>query len=194
MIFDSLKKMFKPIYLLVLPILLFLTIFIVYNRPSAIYAQENTGEINIAALLEEPPSPPQPSVDQGERIMRALALAYPDRISNLQFRRQNENDPGDWAFQIDGRWLYYAEGRILPEDRRHRVSEYRAMGFNSNYRMELPSWESGEEQRAARTRNYEESLTRVAQPRPPVTEPRPPSPTRANYIFEAIWRGSSRAE
>ena len=170
----------KPVLLFIFPCLMLITFFLIYNKPTPVYAQIT------ASFIEET----IPVQSQGERIMRALSAAYPSRIGPVEFRN------GDWAFQIDGRWLYYAEGRLLPEERRNHVSEYRSTGFNSNYQIDLPSWESGAEQRETRTRNYQENLARQqSQPRPPANaEPRPPSPTRSNYFFEALYRSSTRNE
>ena len=78
-------------------------------------------------------------------------------------------------------------GRIY-EEYISRASEYRPMGFNSNYRTELPSWESTAEQRASRTRNMEESRAN-RQPQPATQSAR-----RTHYFFEALWNFSNRNE
>ncbi|MCL2092928.1 MAG: M15 family metallopeptidase [Treponema sp.] len=149
------------------------------TRP--VYAE--TPETQVLAVYAEEPPAPHP----GERIMAVLAEAYPGIIGAPEFR------DGDWAFQIRGRWIFYAEGRFLPEALRGRVAEYRALGFNSNYPLELPSWESGADQRAQRTRSYEESRNR-----PPQTQPQNQAPRvqvrRPNYFYEALWNASTREE
>jgi len=80
------------------------------------------------------PSEEIPQPTRAERIMRAVAEAYPRYISNVEFRN------GDWAVLLRDTWLYYAEGRLLPEDLRDRVSEYRPHFFYENYPRELPPW------------------------------------------------------
>ncbi|MDR2136355.1 MAG: hypothetical protein LBO76_07050, partial [Treponema sp.] len=67
--------------------------------------------------------PPQQPPSQGERIMKALAQAYPDRIGPAEFRN------GDWAVPIRGTWYYYASGRLLPQELRSRAAEYDPQPF-----------------------------------------------------------------
>ena len=130
-----------------------------------------------------------PVQSPAERIMKALSAAYPNRIGQAEFRKLDGDPAGDWAFLIRGKWFYYAEGRILPEERRNHIAEYRPMGFNSNYLVELPPWESTAEQRAARTRNMEESRNRQ-----PQAQPARPSTRRSNYFQEALWNITNRNE
>ena len=113
--------------------------------------------------------------DRAETIMKTLSAAYPDRIGPAEFRN------GDWAFLIGDKWFYYAEGRILPEEIRSRTEEYRPLGFNSNYQLELPSWESTFEQREARTRSMEENQNRGNRQNQVRTA------RRSQYFFEALW-------
>ena len=115
---------------------------------------------------------------RAEQVMRALSAAHPNRIGEPEFR------DGDWAFQVRGNWFYYAEGRILPGNFRDRAGEYRALGFNMNYPAELPSWESTAEQRAERTRLWEEAQERRRQGEP---EYERQQLRRPNYFFEALW-------
>ena len=155
------------------------------KEPSVSTSQRSEGvssDLVVLASVQEPAEEPHP----GEEIMRALSAAHPGRIGPVEFRN------GDWAFQVRGRWFYYAEGRILPEELRGRTAEYRALGFNRNYPVDLPSWESTAEQRAARTRSYEENRARQAQPQP--QQPQAPRPTirRPNYFFEALWNSPTR--
>ncbi len=69
------------------------------------------------------------SAGQGE--MKALAQAYPDRIAELAFRGD------DWAVRIDDTWYYWAHGRLLPEELRHRWEDYASYRFYS-YSPGLP--------------------------------------------------------
>ena len=182
--------------LFIIPILIFLSGVFILISSMPLFADDeipgNTNEeILLLASLQENTIIEQSFVtapSQAERIMKALSEAYPGRIGTAEFR------DGDWAFLIGRTWFYYAEGRLLPEHLKHRVSEYRAMGFNSNYQVDLVPWENGEEQRAVRTRNYYENLNRPPQPPPVNQTPRQPSPRRSNYFFEALWGGSTREE
>jgi hypothetical protein len=57
---------------------------------------------------------------RAEHVMKAFALVYPDRISDVSFRED------DWAFRMDDIWYYYAEGRILPEAERGNLDAWRS--------------------------------------------------------------------
>jgi len=161
------------------------------------YFKDVPEELDTLPSEEEPPSP-----SQAETIMKALSDAYPEWISPAEFRKLNEvqqqngdqqlnEDEGDWAFQIRGRWFYYAEGRILPEELMGRSDEYRATGFYRNYPAELPDWETTAEQRAARTRNMEENRG----PRQPGAQPNQRTESiRQRFFYEALWNISSRDE
>jgi hypothetical protein len=67
--------------------------------------------------------PPPGEESTGERELAALAAAYPDRIS-----RAAERD-GDWAVEMDGRWFFWAHGRILPEAERGQWERYARFRF-----------------------------------------------------------------
>ena len=77
---------------------------------------ENTAELLALNTFSDETQVPS----QAEKIMKTLSAAYPDRISPAEFRKisadqsPDEEEQGDWAFRINGRWFYYAEGRILP--------------------------------------------------------------------------------
>ena len=59
----------------------------------------------------------------GQAEMKALAQAYPDRITELAFRGD------DWAVRIDDTWYCWAHGRLLPEKFRHRWKDYASYRF-----------------------------------------------------------------
>jgi hypothetical protein len=59
----------------------------------------------------------------GEREMKALLAAYPERVAEAAVR------DGEWALRIDDAWFYWAEGRILPEADRDRWKEYTGLRF-----------------------------------------------------------------
>jgi hypothetical protein len=68
---------------------------------------------------------PVPSFD-GVAQLRAYRLAYPDRVTAIDYR------DGDWAALVNGRWYYWAHGRLLPAKARpfweryspHRLYDY----------------------------------------------------------------------
>jgi pimeloyl-ACP methyl ester carboxylesterase len=118
--------------------------------------------------------PPQQPPSQGERIMKALAQAYPDRIGAAVFRN------GDWAVPIRGVWYYYAEGRLLPQELRSRVAEYDPQSFY-NYYAELPVW---------RTPSAEESERFRVQSQEWILHPA----KRSQHFYDALWRATNRNE
>jgi hypothetical protein len=67
----------------------------------------------------------------GEGEMKALALAYPDRIDEVSWRGD------DWAVRIDDTWYFWAHGRLLPSELRHRWEDYASYRFYS-YPFGLP--------------------------------------------------------
>ena len=171
----------KIIFLVFLPVLVLVTVFLAIKIPMSVNAEER----QIPLSYQEQPVNLETTVPStAERIMRTLSQAYPERIGPAVYR------DGDWAFQINQRWFFYAEGRLLPEDRKSFFEEYRALGFNSNYLAELPSWESTAEQRAERTRRYEESSNRPPQPAPRIETRQQLS--RSLYFTEALWNISNR--
>jgi len=137
----------------------------------------------LPASLQAQAAQEQAAHDQAERIMRALAAAYPNKIGAPEFRG------GDWAFRLRGRWFYYADGRILPEELRARAASYSPLRFNQNYPLDLPSWESTSADRAERTRRMEERAAAGGQQQPAAVRlPRP------QYFFEELWDIRSREQ
>ena len=67
--------------------------------------------------------PPPGAESSGEREMKALAEAYPDRIS------QAAQVDGDWAVDVDGQWFFWARGRILLESQRAHSERYARFRF-----------------------------------------------------------------
>jgi hypothetical protein len=63
------------------------------------------------------------SESSGEREMKALASAYPDRISKAA------QVDGDWALDVDGQWFFWAQGRILLESQRAHPESYSRFRF-----------------------------------------------------------------
>jgi hypothetical protein len=118
--------------------------------------------------------PAQDEPDRSEQVMKALAAAYPDRIGPAEFRNN------DWAVEVYGRWFYYAQGRLLPEELRDAISEYDPQPFYT-YRAELPPWEPPSAEQSERMRGM--MAQRVQNPA-----------KRSAHFYDALWRASSRAE
>ena len=59
----------------------------------------------------------------GEREIRAMIRAYPERIDDVALRG------GEWALRMDGRWFYWAEGRLLPAEHRAVWDEFVTIRF-----------------------------------------------------------------
>jgi hypothetical protein len=77
--------------------------------------------------VELPDDPSYP----GEMEIRALAAAYPQRISAFGIR------DGEWAVRMNNRWYYWANGAMLLEELRDRADEYVGIRFY-NYRLGAP--------------------------------------------------------
>jgi hypothetical protein len=55
--------------------------------------------------------------------LRALALAYPDRIDEIAFL------DNEWALRIGENWFYWANGTMLPEAERLHSNQYTSLRF-----------------------------------------------------------------
>ncbi|MDR1389659.1 MAG: M15 family metallopeptidase [Treponema sp.] len=77
----------------------------------------------------------------GEQIMKAYAAAYP-AIERAEYR------DNDWAVLLKGRWFYWADGRLLSEEKRANT-EFARQSFYS-YQAELPPWKAPDPETAAR--------------------------------------------
>jgi len=87
-------------------------------------------------LPREAPFPPN-------IIVSALKKAYPDQISEISFKQ------GDWAIKVYDRWLYWAGGRLLPEEEIHNRDQYNPHLFYS-YPKSLPPFQEPDRDTAAR--------------------------------------------
>jgi hypothetical protein len=79
-------------------------------------------------------SPGQPfsaEPSSGEREMKALALAYPDRIQEVALR------DGGWALRMEQSWYYWADGRLLPAELRQSQEQFASYRFYA-YDLGLP--------------------------------------------------------
>jgi hypothetical protein len=118
--------------------------------------------------------PRQEEPDRGERIMKALAQAYPDRLGPAEYR------DGDWAVPVRGEWYYYAEGRLLPEELRSKAAEYDPQPFY-RYAADLPPWHKPDPEEESRFR--EQAARRRSRP-----------PKRSQHFYDALWRAHNRDE
>jgi hypothetical protein len=124
---------------------------------------------------EEAEVPPgQSQQNRGEQVMKALAAAYPLRIEKVEYRN------GDWAVFLEGKWFYYASGRLMPEELLYMTADYNPQTFY-NYISELPSWSKPSAEQAAR---FSEMINnRTSNP-----------PRRSQHFFDALWRAHSHEE
>jgi hypothetical protein len=116
----------------------------------------------------------QSTPSRAEQVMKAFAVAYPDRAGEAVFRN------GDWAIAVYGNWFYYAEGRLLPETLRTRFADYDPQPFY-RYLPELPEWKAPDAETAARFKNS--AAQRSEHP-----------PKRSQHFYDALWRGSTKDE
>jgi hypothetical protein len=118
--------------------------------------------------------PQQEEPDRGERVMKALAQAYPERLGPAEYRN------GDWAVPVRGEWYYYAGGRLLPEELRSKAAEYDPQPFY-RYSAELPPWHEPDAEESARL--GEQAARRARHP-----------PSRSQHFYDALWRAHNRDE
>jgi hypothetical protein len=158
---------------------------------AAAESEQNPGDVLpfLTDGLSGAASPSQaPSEDsrRAERVMKALAAAYPERLGPAEYR----ND--DWAVPLRAAgfletaasptetWYYYAGGRLLPEELRDRAQDFDPQPFYS-YSSELPPWEPPGPDEAARFRNMADRR-------------REHPPRRSQHFYDALWRSHSRDE
>ena len=113
----------------------------------------------------------QPSAEQ---VMKAYAAAFPGAISQAAYRN------GDWAALVRGKWFYYAEGRLLPEESRKEADSWARQSFYS-YPAELPPWKEPEGEQAER-------LKRVLPNR------RANPPRRNPDFYDTLWQAHNSSE
>jgi hypothetical protein len=107
-------------------------------------------------------------------MMKAFAKAYPEAIERAEFRG------GDWAVLLRGRWFFWAEGRLLPEELRDKQGDYSPQSFYS-YSPDLPPWKEPEPELAARLKNV--LSNRRANP-----------PNRYPGFYDTLWEAHTRDE
>ena len=116
----------------------------------------------------------KPEPTRAEQIMRALYTAYQDKIEEVEFR----ND--DWAILLEGKWYYYAGGRLLPEERLENASNFRSLSFY-NYPAELPEWVERTNDESTRFRNQTNNRNQT-------------QIQRSSFFLDALWQASTRTE
>jgi len=92
-------------------------------RPGEIVADPVMPGASPAPVAADEPDLP------GEAGVRALHEAYPDRIRVREIRWD------EWAFKMDDRWYYWAEGRLLPVEYRLRPDQFAPIRFYDNYQL-----------------------------------------------------------
>ena len=117
----------------------------------------------------------QKGPSKAEQVVKAIAKAHPKRIGEVSFRDD------DWALELRGKWYYYADGRMLPEDLRDKADSYSPQPFY-NYPEELPEWQRPTPENAARYA----VMTR--------TRRTSGASTRAQVFYDDLWRIHNRAE
>jgi len=142
------------------------------SAPSA-ESSEHNSEQNIDQTINNPA--PEPS--RAERVMRALHEAYPDQIISIEFK----ND--DWAILLrnalsEETWYYFAEGRILPEDKRENAANYRPVQFY-NYPEELPEWRASTDEETTRYQSWQNSR-------------RQNTASRSSYFLDDLFQAHDR--
>jgi hypothetical protein len=126
-----------------------------------------------AVPADEPEETPKAD-QQGELVMKALAAAYPDRLSPANFV------DGDWSVEVMGVRFFYAQGRLLPAELRSSIEEYDPQPFYP-YPAELPPWREPGGADAERLQN----AAKNRQVRPP---------KRSQHFYDALWRAHTREE
>jgi hypothetical protein len=114
------------------------------------------------------------SESTGEREVRALQRAYPDRIAESEFR------DGDWAIRIEDTWYYWAGGRMLPPELRADWESYASYRFYA-YPLRLPEVPRLDEAARGRLAQWLEA-----------SEQNPPR--RYEGFLEALYRARARGE
>jgi hypothetical protein len=117
----------------------------------------------------------QKGPSRAEQVVKAIAKAHPKRVREAVFK------DGDWAVELRGKWYYYADGRMLPEDLRGNADLYSPQPFYS-YPDELPEWQPPAPENAARyaVMTKQRRTSRVA--------------NRAQSFYDDLWQVHNRAE
>lgn len=129
-----------PIALLVILALNALTADVARVQPT-----RTLPEVDKSGLDYVDPEPLTRPLD-GVAQLTALKRAYPEKISTLEYRN------GDWAILVQGEWIYWANGRLLPRKARHHwhlFSRYPFYPYTGGP-LEIPRLDEQEETRLRR--------------------------------------------
>jgi len=149
-------------------------VFLLLGTIALVFCQESARQSRDTQQGWNAQSGWEPQSNRGEQVMRAYAAAFPKAITQVEYR---END---WAVLLRGRWFYYAEGRLLPEDQREKAESWARQSFYP-YPEELPPWKEPEGERAERLKNA--LANRKANP-----------PRRNPEFYDTLWQSHTRAE
>ena len=152
---------------------IFSIIFFMFAAGNAFAA--GSGENGAENLLRQPDNEAAvQEITRAERIMKALAEAYPRQIDKVEFRNN------DWAVFLRGTWFYFCEGRLLPENLLEDIEKYSRQSFY-NYPVELPEWVEASPEAVSRFREWDSNRTR--------------SPLRrSTQFYDDLWRVHNRDE
>lgn len=114
------------------------------------------------------------AVQPGEREIKSLAAAWPDRVADIGWRN------GEWMARVDDAWYAWAHGRLLPESERGHWQEYAPLPFY-DYPRRLPPLPVLDDETASRLREK----VRDEQRHPP---------RRSEQFMGALLEASNRAE
>ena len=163
-----------------LPFLFLFPVFLIFpgagndkTRAQSLQAAEKIQLEDFSGPDESPVPETAVVPERAELVMKALAAAHRDRVGSAEFR------DSDWAVMLAGKWYYYCEGRLLPEELRGRVSEYSGQPFY-NYAAELPPWNPPDPEESDRMRA--------------MTERRRQPAKRSQYFYDDLWRAHNRDE
>ncbi len=118
--------------------------------------------------------PPQGEESNGDAELHALAAAYPDRVSEVS------QQDGDWAALVNGRWFFWAHGRILPGDQRADWEKYARFRFYSYPPGDLPPLPVLDAETTARLRKV-------------LADSRVRPPRRSEAFLEQLYDAAGRA-
>ncbi|MDR2097595.1 MAG: M15 family metallopeptidase [Spirochaetaceae bacterium] len=138
-----------------------------------------TVDTPLSAAAQLNPLGPEIVVRRGpstaEQVMKSLSRAHPKRLGDAVFK----ND--DWAVELHGKWYYYAEGRILPEELRGKAASYSPQPFY-RYPESLPEWERPPAEEAARYAQMSKQRRSGG------------AASRAQIFYDDLWRIHNRGE
>jgi hypothetical protein len=137
---------------------------VVSNVPPVFELNPLTPAINIVA----PPS-------RAEQVMNALLKSHPKRIKDIA------NTDGDWAVELNGKWFFYAEGKILPQNLLPQAGSFNPQPFY-NYPKEMPAWKRPDKQEAER-------LSRLT-----ILRRGGGGQARSQFFYDELWGIHNRAD